>query len=148
LRKRLLLLLAAALIIAIILLYPSVGCKVSGDQVKASQVKPFVIPVLEGYAIGFTFNMTNLGNCEVTAESIHIHLRTAIYPDGNVTAVNENYNEPLITSLAAGQTKMLSYAFDSYEPYRPSKLDLKIEVSFGEAGSVTVFDGEMDIPKE
>jgi hypothetical protein len=148
LQKRLLLLLAAALVIAIILLYPSAGCKVSGDQIKASQFKPFVIPVLEGYAIGFTFNVTNLGNCQVTASSIHIHLRTATYPDGNVTAVNQSYNETLYTSLAAGQTKMFSYTFDSYETYRPSKLDLKIEVSFGEAGSVTVFDGEMDLPKE
>lgn len=147
-RKQLLLLLAAALIIAIILLYPSVGCKVSGDQIKASQFKPFVISTLEGYAIGFAFNLTNLGNCEVTAESIHIYLRTAIYPDGNVTVVNENYNEALHTSLAAGQTKMFSYAFDSYVSYRPSKLDLRIEVSFGEAGSVTIFDGKMDIPKE
>lgn len=120
----------------------------SGDQIKASQFKPFVISVPEGYAIGFTFNLTNLGNCEVTADSIHIHLRTAIYPDGNVTAVNESYIAALRTSLAAGQTKMLSYTFDSYEVYRPSKLDLKIEVSFGEAGNVTVYDGEMDIPKE
>ena len=103
---------------------------------------------MEGYAIGFTFNLTNLGNCEVNAQSIHIYLRTATYPGGNVTAVNESYNDTLYTSLAAGQTKMLSYTFDSYVGYRPSKLDLKIEVSFGEAGSVTVFDGEMDFPKE
>lgn len=147
-RKRLVLLVAAALIVVIILLYPSVGCKVSGDQIRASPVRPFVISIMEGYAIGFTFNLTNLGNCEVTAESIRVDLRTAIYPDGTVTAVNESYTESLHTSLAAGQTRRFSYSFDSYFAFRPSKLVLKIEVSFGEAGSVTVFDGELEIPEE
>lgn len=145
-RKRLVLVLAAALIVMIVLLYPSLGCKISEGQIRASPVRPFVVPVLEGYAIGFTFNLTNLSDCELTAESIGVDLRTVIYPDGSVIAVNERYSESLHTSLALDETRMFSYSFDSYFEFRPAKLVVKIEVSFGEAGNVAVFDGELEIP--
>jgi len=142
------LLLAAALIVVIVLLYPSFGCRISGDQIKASPVKPFVIIVMEGYAIGFTFNLTNVGGCEATAESIQVDLRTAVYPDGRVTDMHTTESETLRTALAPGQTKMFSYSFNSYFQFRPARLDLRIEISFGDAGRVTIFDGELPIPQK
>jgi len=145
-RRRLILLFAAALIVVIVFLYPSMGCKISQDQIAASPVKPFVVSTPEGYAVGLTLNLTNLADCELTADSIRVSLGTITYPDGSVLAVNESYSESLQTSLATGQTRMFSYAFESYFTYRPAKLVLTIEVSFGEAGSVTVFDGELEIP--
>ena len=148
LRKRLVLLFAAALIVVIVLVYPSLGCKISGDQIKASPVKPFVIIVREGYAIGFTFNLTNLGGCEATAESIQVDLRTAVHADGRVTDMHTTESESLRTALPPGQTKMFSYSLDSYLQFRPAKLDLRIEISFGDAGRVTVFDGELPIPQK
>jgi hypothetical protein len=148
LRRRLLLLLAAALIVAIVLLYPSAGCKVSGDQIRVSPIKPFVVVMLEGYAVGFTFNLTNLGSCELTAESIRVDLRTAAYPNGTVTVMNAMESQELHTDLPQGQTNTFSYTFDSYFEYRPAKLALSVEISFGSAGQVTVFEGELDIPQK
>jgi hypothetical protein len=147
LRRRLLLLFAAALIVAIILLYPSAGCKVSGDQIRVSPIEPFVISILQGYAIGFKFNLTNLGSCELTAESVRVDLRTATYPNGTVIVMNAMGTQDLRADLPPGQTKMFSYSFDSYFAYRPAKLALSAEISFGSAGQVTFFEGELDIPQ-
>jgi len=147
LRKRLLLLLAAALIVAIVLLYPSLGCRISKDQIGVSPIKPFVVPVLEGYAIGFSFNLTNLGSCELTAKSIRVDLRTAAYSDGTVSAMKRTETQSLYTDLLPGETKKFSYTFDSYFSHRPAKLALSVEISFGESGQVTVFDGELDLPQ-
>lgn len=87
------------------------------DQIRISPIKPFVVAVLQGYAIGFTFNVTNLGSCELTAESIRVDLRTAAYPNGTVTVMNSMETQQLLTDLPQGQTKMLSYSFDSYFEY-------------------------------
>ena len=148
LRKRLALLPVAALIVLIVLLYASIGCRVSEEQIKASPLNPFVVPVLEGYAIGFSFNLTNLGSCELVAESIHVDLRTAIYPDGRVDTMNAAYSESWLKELGPGQTQRFSYSFDSYFQFRPAKLNLRIEISFGESGHVIVFDGELAIPQK
>ena len=146
-RKRLVLLLAAALIVVIVLLYPSIGCRVSEEQIRTSALEPFAVPVLQGYAIGFSFNLTNLGGCELIAESIQVNLQNATYPDGRATLIDTTEGKSLYTTLAPGQTKKFSYSFDSYFGFSPTKLGLRIEISFGEAGRVAVFDGELLIPQ-
>jgi hypothetical protein len=148
LRRRLLLLVAAALILGIVLLYPSLGCRVSRDQISVSPIKPFAVSAPQGYAIGFSFNLTNLGSCGLTAESIRVDLRTATYPDGTVTAMNTTDTQQLHTDLPSGQTKTFSFSFSSYFDYRPAKLALSVEISFGDAGQVTVFQGELEIPQQ
>jgi hypothetical protein len=136
------------LILAIVFLYPSFGCKVSGDQIGVSPIKPFAVDMPQGYAIGFSFNLTNLGSCGLTAESIRVNLRTATYANGTVTAINATEAQPLLTDLPPGQTKMFSFSFTSYFDYRPAKLALSVEISFGDAGQVTVFEGELEIPQK
>jgi hypothetical protein len=136
------------LILGIVLLYPSIGCKVSGDRIRVSPITPFAIGTPQGYAIGFFFNLTNLGSCGLTAESIRVDLRTATYPNGTATAVNATDTQQLHTDLPPGQTKMLSFSFTWYFDYRPAKLALSVEISFGDAGQVTVFEGELEIPQK
>jgi hypothetical protein len=110
-------------------------------------MKPFAVSMPQGYAIGFSFNLTNLGSCGLTAESIRVNLRTATYANGTVT-MNATEAEPLRTDLPPGQTKMFSFSFTSYFDYRPAKLDVSVEISFGDAGQVTVFEGELEIPQK
>jgi hypothetical protein len=131
-----------------VFLYPSFGCKVSGDQMRVSPIEPFAVDMPQGYAIGFYFNLTNLGSCGLTAESIRVDLRTATYPDGTVTAMNATETQPLHTDLPPGQTKMLSFSFSSYFEYRPAKLALSVVISFGDAGQLAVFEGELEIPQK
>jgi hypothetical protein len=131
-----------------VFLYPSFECKVSGDQIGISPIRPFAVGMLQGYAIGFSFNLTNLGSCGLTAESIRVDLRATTYPNGTVTAMNSTEVQPLRTDLPPGQTKMFSFSFSSYFDYRPAKLALSVEISFGDAGQLTVFEGELEIPQK
>ena len=143
--KRHWLLLAAALVVVALIVYPSSQCKVSGSELKVSPLKTFVIDVQEGYAVGFSFNVTNGGSCEVNARNIHVVLRSVTYADGRETAQNLDDTDPVSSTLSPGQAGQFSYTLNSYLEYRPTKLNLRVEIAFAETGSVPVFDGELAI---
>jgi hypothetical protein len=146
-RKRLLLLLLAALVIGVLLLYPSTQCRVTGADLTASPVQTWVIPVDQGYAVGFTFNITNHSNCEVNAQKITVHLRSILYADGTEVAQNSEESESMAGALGPGQTGTFSYTLNSYSMYRPVKILLRIEVAFAETGSIPILDVELVISK-
>jgi hypothetical protein len=144
-RRRLWPLLPAALIIIVLLLYPSTQCKVTGIDLTMSQPETFVIPTKDGYAVGFSFNVTNQAACAVTAQKIHVLLRSLVYPDGTQDTVNTEETETVGGTLTPGQSGLFSHTFDSYFSYRPAKLVLRVEMTFAETGPVLVFDGELDV---
>ena len=144
--RRLLLLLSAALVILALLVYPSQQCQISQAELKISSVKAFAISVEQGYAVGFSFNVTNQAGCEANARSIHVVLRSVSYADGTESAQNLDETEAVSTILPAGSTGPFSHTFNSYMAYRPEKLNLRVEMTFAGAGSVFVFDGELDVP--
>jgi hypothetical protein len=144
--RRLLLLLSAALVILALVLYPSQQCQVKQAELKISPLKAFAISVQEGYAVGFSFNVTNQAACEVNARSIHVVLRSVSYADGTEATQNLDETEAVSTILLAEQTGLFSHTFNSYMTYRPAKLNLRVEMTFAETGSVLVFDGELDVP--
>jgi hypothetical protein len=144
--RRLLLLLLAALVILALVLYPSQQCRVTEAELKISSLRAFAISVQEGYAVGFSFNVTNQAGCEVDARSMHVVLRSVSYADGTQAAQNLDETDTVSTILPAGQTGPFSHTFNSYMTYRPAKLNLRVEMTFAETGSVLVFDGELDVP--
>jgi hypothetical protein len=146
-KKRVLPLLAAAIVVVALILYPPTQCRVAGSDIVASQPRPFVIDVLEGYAIGFTFNVTNRSGCGINAQNIRVVLRGVVYSDGRQTSPNTEETDPVSGTVAPGDTRAFSYTFDSYFTYRPTKLLLRIEVTFAETGSLVVFDGELPLSK-
>jgi len=146
-RGRLWLLLAAALVIIALLLYPATQCQVTEAQLTVSPLKTFVIPVLEGYAVGFSFNVTNQATCETKAQKIHVVLRSLAYPDGRQVAQNLEETETIDTTLVPGRSSFFSYTFNSYFTYRPAKMALRVEISLVEPGTVLVFDGEVALPE-
>jgi hypothetical protein len=143
--RRVLLLLAAAVVVIALILYTPTQCKVAGSDIVASPPRPFVIDVLEGYAIGFTFNLTNRSSCTINAQSIRILLRGAVYSNGTQTSPNTVETAPVSGTLAPGDTRSFSYSFSSYFTYRPTELLLRIEVTFAETGPLVVFDGELPL---
>jgi hypothetical protein len=145
-QKRLLLLLGAILVIIMLLIYPSTQCRVTASELAASSLKAFVIPVQEGYAVGFSFNVTNQAKCEVNAQKIHVVLRDATYADGRQVAQNAEEREDVSGTLAPGESGSFSHTFDSYFAFRPAKLLLRVEMTFAETGPVVIFDGELPIP--
>jgi hypothetical protein len=145
--RRLLLVGAAALVVLALLLYPSQQCHVSQSELKISPLKTFAIPVQEGYAVGFSFNVTNQASCEANARSIHVILRSLSYADGREATQNLDETESVSTTLPSGGTGLFSHTFNSYMTYRPAKLNLRVEITFAETGSVLVFDGELDVPE-
>ena len=146
LRRRLLLVLAAAVILLAVFLYPSLtACRLSRDQLEISPLSTFVVPVMEGYAVGFSFNLTNLGSCTLTAESIQVHISEAAFANGTVTAPNLSEGEQLLTTVGPGQSAEFSYAFDSYFIWKPLRIVLKVELTFTGVGAVTVFDGPVEV---
>ena len=145
--RRLLLLVAAALVVLALLLYPSPQCHVSKAELKTSPLKAFVISVLEGYAVGFSFNVTNQAGCEVNARNIHVVLRSVTYANGTEVTQNLDETDPVNTILSAGSTGLFSHTFNSYMPYKPTKLNLRVEMTFAETGHRLVFDGELDVPR-
>jgi len=146
-RKRLLLLLLAALVIGVLLLYPSTQCRVTGAELTASPVQTFVIPVEQGYAVGFTFNITNHSNCEVNAQKIRVQLRSTVYADGTEVAQNSDESESTTGAIGPGQTGTFSYTLNAYTQFRPARMLVRIEVTFAETGPVPVFDGELVISR-
>jgi hypothetical protein len=145
-KRRLWLLLSAALVIVALLLYPSSQCSVSKTELTISPLKTFVIPVEEGYAVGFSFNVTNGAGCEVSARSVHVVVRSLTYADGREVAQNLDETEPVSSILPPGRTGVFSHTLDSYLIYRPTKLNLRVEMTFAETGAVLVFDGELPVP--
>jgi hypothetical protein len=119
---------------------------VTRDEIAVSPIKPFVIPAPQGYAVGFSFNLTNMSGCELRAESIHVTLRDFVYPSGNSTALGLSENGQLDTTMMPKESAPFSYAFNSYFDSRPAELLLKIEITFTGAGTITIFDGEVSIP--
>ena len=143
--RRLWLLLSAALVIVALLLYPSSQCHVSKTELTISPLKTFVIPVQEGYAVGFSFNVTNRAGCEINARNIHVFLRSLTYADGREVTQNLDETESVSAILPPGRTGVLSHTFNSYLPYQPTKLNLRVEMTFAETGPVLVFDGELPV---
>jgi hypothetical protein len=144
--RRLLLLFLAALVILALVLYPSQQCHVTEAELKVSPLEGFVIPVQEGYAVGFSFNVTNQAGCDVNARGMHVVLRSVSYADGTQAAQNLDETEAVSVILPAGQSGLFSHSFNSYMTYRPVKLNLRVEMTFAETGTVLVFDGELDVP--
>jgi hypothetical protein len=144
-KRRLWLLLAAALVILGLLVYPSSQCHVSNTDLAFSPLKTFVVPVEQGYAVGFSFNATNRAGCEINARNIHVVLRSVTYADGKETAQTSDESDPVSSILPAGSTGLFSYTFYSYFTYRPTKLNLRVEMTFAETGPVLVFDGELAV---
>jgi hypothetical protein len=141
--RRFWLLLLAAIVIVALLLYPSSQCHVSNTDLAFSPLKTFVISVREGYAVGFSFNATNRAGCEINARNIHVVLRSVTYADGKETAQTSDETEAASWIVPPGGTGLFSYTFDSYFTYRPTKLNLRVEMTFAETGPVLVFDGEL-----
>jgi hypothetical protein len=141
--KRHWLLLAAALVVVALIVYPSSQCKVTGSELKVSPLKTFVIDVQAGYAVGFSFNVTNGAGCDINARDIHVLLRSTTYADGREIAQNSDDTDPVSSVLSPGQTGTFSYTLNSYLEYRPTKLNLRVEITFAETGPVPVFDGEL-----
>jgi hypothetical protein len=144
--RRLLLLVAAALVVLALLLYPSQQCRVSEADLKTSPLKAFAISVQEGYAVGFSFNVTNQAACEANARNIRVVLRSVTYVDGREVTQNLDETEPVNKILSSGNMGLFSHTFNSYMPYQPAKLNLRVEVTFAETGPVVVFDGVLDVP--
>lgn len=144
-RRHLWLLLSAALVIVALLLYPSSQCHVSSTDLTISPLKTFVISVQEGYVVGFSFNATNRAGCMINARNIHVVLRSTTYADGKGTAQTSDETEPVSSTLSPGSTGLFSYTFSSYFTYRPTKLNLRVEITFAETGDVLVFDGELAV---
>jgi hypothetical protein len=138
--------LSAVLVVLALLLYPSQQCHVSEAQLKISPLKAFAISVLEGYGVGFSFNVTNQAGCEANARSIHVVLRSVSYANGTEVTQNLDETEAVSVTLLAGHTGLFSHTFNSYMTYRPAKLNLRVEMTFTETGPVFVFDGVVDVP--
>lgn len=128
-----------------LLLYPSEQCHISEAELKTSPPEAFAISTVDGYAVGFSFNVTNQAGCEATARKIHVVLRSVTYGNGTEVTQNLDETDTVNTVLSAGSTRLFSHTFNSYTPHKPAKLNLRVEVTFAEAGTVTVFDGELDI---
>jgi hypothetical protein len=143
--RRLWLLLLAAVIVIALVLYPTMQCRVTEADFMISQVQTFVIPVQEGYAVGFSFNVTNRSSCEVNVQKIHVLLRSLTYPDGSQVAQNSEETESMVGTLKPNQSASFSHTFDSYFTYQPTKLLLRIEMTFAETGPVLVFDGDLAV---
>jgi hypothetical protein len=144
-KRRLWLLLAAALVIVALLLYPSSQCHVSNTDLAFSPLKTFVIDVEQGYAVGFSFNVTNRAGCEINARNIHVVLHSVTYADGKGNVQTSDETDSVSSILPAGSTGPFSYTFNSYFTYRPTKLNLRVEMTFAETGPVLVFDGELAV---
>ena len=137
---------AAAAIIIVLIVYSSFQCRVNRDQFSVSPFKPFVVIAATGYAVGFTFNITNLSGCDVTVQSIDVTLRNVTYIDGTQTAGGLTESSSQLTTLTPHQATHLGFTFTSYFDLRPVKLNLKVEIGLGGSGEITVFDGEINYP--
>jgi hypothetical protein len=145
-QKRLWPLLAAAVVIIALLLYPSTQCHVTGADLTIPPPKVFVVPVEQGYAIGFSFNVTNRASCGINAQKIRVVLSGLVYADGRQVAQSSDETETVGGTVASGQSGSFTYTFDSYFPFEPAKLVLKVEMTFAEIGPVVVFDGDLPVP--
>jgi hypothetical protein len=144
-KRRLWLLLLAAVVIVALLLYPSSQCHVSSTDLAFSPLKTFVVPVEQGYAVGFSFNVTNQGGCEINARNMHVVLRSVTFTGGNGTPQTSDETDPVSSVVPPGGTALFSYTFTSYFTYRPTKLNLRVEMSFAGAEPALVFDGELAV---
>jgi hypothetical protein len=118
---------------------------VSSTDLAFSPFKTFVIDVREGYAVGFLFNVTNRASCEINAHNIHVVLRSLTYADGRKVAQTSDETVLVGSIVPPGGTSLFSYTFSQYFDYRPTKLNLRVEMTFAEGGPVLVFDGELAV---
>ena len=144
-RRRFLLILPAALILLLVVLYPSLQCRITRDQIKVSPVEGLVVPVTQGYVLGVRFNLTNLGSCELTADSIQFTLRDVTYRDGSHAAPGSIESESLAQAMAPGESVRFSYVFDAAFERKPIEVLVRIEVSLSGSGPIPVFDGQIDM---
>jgi hypothetical protein len=142
-RRRLWLLLLAAVVILTLLLYPSTSCHVTQADLEMSSLRALIVPVEQGYAVGFSFNVTNHAKCDVRAQKISVFLRSVLYPDGRQVTYNSEETGTVAGTIRPGDVGSFSYMLDSNFDFRPAKLLLKIEMTFTEVGSVPVFDGQL-----
>jgi len=119
---------------------------VTDADLTLSRPKTFAVPVDQGFAVGFSFNVTNRAECDVNAEKLRVILRSVLYQ--NATQVTQNLDEVEGKSgaIKPGDSATFSFTFSSYFDRRPTMLNLRIEMTFGETGSVLVFDGELPVP--
>jgi hypothetical protein len=118
---------------------------VTEADLQVSPLKAFVIPVQQGYAVGFFFNVTNRADCEIGVQSIRVMLRALVYPDGRQVAQDLQETETVSRSIMPGETSGFSYTFDSYFGYRPSRMVLRLEMTLTGSGPIVIFDGEVAI---
>jgi hypothetical protein len=138
---------AAALVVLALLLYPSQQCHISETELKSSPLKAFAISTLDGYAVGFSFNVTNQAGCEATARNMHVVLRSVTYANGTEVTQNLDETDSVNMILSAGSTGLFSHTFNSYTPYKPAELNLRVEMTFAETGTISIFDGELNVSK-
>jgi hypothetical protein len=145
-RRRLWPLIVAILVIIALLMYPSNECRVTQADLAISPPKAFIIDIEEGYAVGFSFNVTNRAKCDINAQNIRVILHNVAYSNGTQVTPNSDETGPVTGTLKPGDFRTFSYSFNSYFTYRPTKLTLTIKMTFAETGSVLVFDGELPVP--
>ena len=137
-----------ALTIAMLIVYSSIPCRVARDELAFSSVKPLIVSTLSGYAVGFSFNLTNLSSCEVEVGSLHVNLREAFYWDGSREALGSSEVQSLSKTLNPQESTTISYMLDSIFVNRPVKLSIAIDVDVTGSGMIVVFDGELVVPME
>ena len=140
--------LSGALILLLVVLYSSFQCRVTRDQITVSPIRAFVVPVAEGYVLGVTFNVTNIGSCEFTAESILLTLQEITFRDGSRIVLGSSESQSLTQTIAPKESARFSYVFDSIFEKRPVKLVLKISIAFVGAGWITIFEGELGVSSQ
>ena len=151
LRKNAILMLAGALVLAVALVAipPFFQCAVPKEKVLPSALEAFVLPTTEGYAVVVRFNVTNLSDCQLTAQSVSATLRNATNKYGEQVQIGITESQPLRQLVKpGGGSAQVSYAFDQHLDFQPIKLGLSIFVNFAEAGSILVFDGELNVPSQ
>lgn len=83
----------------------------------------------------------------MTLGSMQVTLRQATYVDGSQRAISVTESQDIMKTVGPGLSTPISYIFNSYFDLQPTKLNLRIEVTASGAGTITVFDGDLDIPK-
>jgi hypothetical protein len=144
-KKRVLPLIAAVIVVIALILYPTTQCSVTGADIVTSPPKAFVISLLEGYAVGFSFNLTNRSNCQISAQSMRIVLRGVTYSDGRQVTQESVETQSVTGIIDPSQTRSFSYTFNNYFTYRPAKLLLSIEMTFAGTEQLLIYDGEVPV---
>jgi hypothetical protein len=102
--------------------------------------------VTDGSAVGFIFNLTNSGRCDLHLQEVTITVRQVTYRDGYVDALEFTETQKTAATILPGEMQQIRYTFDAIFPVSPVKMTMRVEMVFMETGGIVVFDGETDIP--